>query len=54
VKCVECGNTFQKDRAHDGEEVSCPVCEACYTIIIKDGKASLRNHVFEEKDPGEL
>ena len=54
LKCSDCGNTFQKERVADGEVVSCPVCEANYKVVIKDGKMRLEDFVFEEKDLGEL
>jgi len=54
LKCSDCGNTFQKERVADCEVVSCPVCEANYKVVIKDGKLRLEDFVFEEKDLGEL
>jgi Zn finger protein HypA/HybF involved in hydrogenase expression len=54
LKCRDCGNTFQKERVADGEVVSCPVCDANYKAVIKDGKVRLEDFVFEEKDLEEL
>jgi len=54
LKCTDCGNTFQKDRVIEGELLTCPVCEANYKAVIKDGKVHLNDFVFEEKDLGEL
>jgi len=54
LKCKECGNTFLKTGLSDGQLVSCPVCEADYKVTIKDGKLSLEDFMYEEKDLGEL
>ena len=54
MKCTNCGNTFQKERVVDGEVVTCPVCDASYKAVIKDGKLRLEDFGFEEKDLGEL
>jgi Zn finger protein HypA/HybF involved in hydrogenase expression len=54
LKCTDCGNTFIKERIVDGEVVTCPVCEANYKAVIKDGKLRLEDFIFEEKDLGEL
>ena len=56
LKCVECGNTFKKDEydLKKGDIVACPICEADYTIIVKDGKIRLEDYVYETNDQGEL
>jgi Zn finger protein HypA/HybF involved in hydrogenase expression len=54
LKCSECGNTFQRERVSDCEIIACPVCDANYKAIVKDGKIRLEDYVFEEKDLGEL
>jgi C4-type Zn-finger protein len=43
-----------KERLIDGQVVSCPVCEANYKVVMKEGKIRLEDFVFEEKDLGEL
>ena len=54
MKCTNCGNTFQKERVANEEVVACPICEAAYKVVIKEGKMHLEDFVFEEKDLGEL
>jgi len=54
LKCSECGNTFKKDTLKHGDIVACPICEADYTILIKDGKVRLEDYIYETKDLGEL
>ena len=53
LKCVNCGNTFKIEAVTDDEIVTCPVCEADYKVIIKDGKVQLKEFVCESED-GEL
>ena len=54
LKCKECGNTFHRDGLKDGEIVACPICEADYVVVIKDGKIYIEDYVYETKDLGEL
>ena len=50
VKCTECGNTFKIDPPNDGDIVICPVCEAEYKAILKDGKIQFKTFVYEGED----
>ncbi len=55
VKCLECGNTFKiEDRRTDDEVVTCPVCEADYKVIVKNGRAELQEFIYQNEDAGEL
>ncbi len=54
LKCSECGNTFKKDDLKQGDIVACPICEADYTVSIKEGKVRLEDYVYETNDLGEL
>jgi DNA-directed RNA polymerase subunit RPC12/RpoP len=54
-KCTECGNTFKTDSYKEGEIVACPICEADYRIVTKDGKIKIDTFIYEkEEDLGEL
>jgi len=54
LKCVDCGNTFKADAVKDGNIVTCPVCDAEYTVIVKDGNVQLKDFIYENEDNGEL
>jgi DNA-directed RNA polymerase subunit RPC12/RpoP len=54
LKCTECGNTFQKENLSDKQVVTCPVCDANYKAVVKEGKVTIEDFVFDEKDLGEL
>jgi lysine biosynthesis protein LysW len=53
-KCSECGNTFKIDKVDMDEIVRCPVCEADYKVVIKEGKVQLTEFIYESEDSGEL
>jgi DNA-directed RNA polymerase subunit RPC12/RpoP len=40
LKCSDCGNSFKIDALEDGEVVTCPVCEADFMVVVKDGKSN--------------
>ena len=53
-RCSECGNTFKIDKVDDQEIVRCPICEADYKVLVKEGKVELTEFIYEDEDPGEL
>jgi ribosomal protein S27E len=55
VKCLDCGNTFKiPDSSSEGDLVRCPICEADYIVVTKNGKIEIKESVYDNEDPGEL
>ncbi len=54
TKCTECGNTFKIEAPNTDDIVACPICEANYKAIVKDGKTTLTEYIYETQDLGEL
>ncbi len=54
LKCFDCGNTFEAKSVKDSELVTCPVCEAEYKVLLRDGKAKLEVFIYENEEQNEL
>ncbi len=54
LKCCECGNTFKLPDVKEDDIVACPICEADYKVVVKEGKLRLEEHMYETEDLGEL
>jgi len=54
LRCVNCGNTFRIYAVADDEIATCPICDADYKAVFKDGKVNWKEFVYEGVDFGEL
>lgn len=54
AKCLECGNTFKSEIPVEDDVVACPICEANFKVVVKDGKTKLVEYIYETEDLGEL
>jgi DNA-directed RNA polymerase subunit RPC12/RpoP len=54
LKCANCGNTFKIDSVLEDEIVICPICDAAYKVVLKEGKAKLKDFIYEDDDFIEL
>ncbi len=54
AKCTECGNTFKIGNLSADEIVACPICGADFKAVVKNGKTTLTEFIYETQDPGEL
>jgi DNA-directed RNA polymerase subunit RPC12/RpoP len=54
MKCTECGNTFRIEVPGDGDIVACPICEADFKAVVKNGNVQMKEFVYEDYDGGEL
>jgi hypothetical protein len=50
LKCTDCGNTFRTENVVQGELVTCPICEAEYTLLVEEGKIRLKEFIFENDE----
>jgi lysine biosynthesis protein LysW len=50
LKCINCGNTFKTENVEQGKLVTCPICEAEYTLLVGEGKIRLKELIFENDE----